>query len=242
MNQQEVSGWVDNQLVPQKGGELATKDIFLVMLLLDDSGSIEEAGNTQAVIDGYNLFVEELKNALGEVRVKTVFLNGYGRPAMPFQLPREMEALSSQTYRPAGYTPLFSRSLEALNQVDFEARQLTLQGFTVRTMTLIFTDGCDNASGNTIAWHVKRVVSPMLSSGMHIVGGCAVNDGCTNFWQVFASMGIPEHWIKVLKNNPTAVQEGVSQMGTVASVASTDENSFTYTSQTGFGGGEATKK
>lgn len=240
MNQQEVSGWVGKQLVPQKGGELATKDILLVLLLLDDSGSIGSSGNTQAVIDGYNGFIEALKKAQGEIRVKTMFLNGYGKPVTSFQHPNEVEAMTPQTYYPAGGTPLFPRSLEALSQVNCEAGQLALQGFTVRTMTFIFTDGGDTSGMS--ASQVRAAVIPMLASGMHIVGGCAVNDGCTNFWQVFMAMGIPEQCIKVLKNDPDEIAQTMSSMGQTASEASIDPRSYENFSQTGFGGGEATKK
>lgn len=232
MNQQEVSLWVGNQLV-QRQGQLKTKEILLVLFLVDDSGSIEGSNNTQAVIDGYNGFVEALKNAPGEVRIKTMFLNN--KRDIPFQHPQEVESLSRQTYRPTEQTPLFLRSTQALDYIINEARDLTKQGLTVRTMSFIFTDGGDNQSGLITASHVKLVVDVMLTTGTHIVGGCAVNDGQTNFWQVFASMGIPEQWVKVLKNNPTEVRDGMSQMGTMASHASTDLDSYTQTSQTGFG-------
>lgn len=230
MDKQEVSVWVGNQLVPQKG---QAKEILLVLLLVDDSGSIAGSGNTQAVIDGYNGFVEALKNAPGEVRIKTMFLNN--KRDVPFQHPNEVEPLSRQTYRPTEQTPLFLRSTQALDHVINEARDLAAQGFTVRTMSFIFTDGGDNQSGLITASNVKLVVDVMLTTATHVVGGCAVSDGQTNFWQVFASMGIPEQWVKVLKNDPSEVRESMTQMGTMASHASTNYESYSQTSQTGFG-------
>ena len=59
----------------------------------------------------------------------------------------------------------------------------------------------------------------MLATGTHIVGACAVNDGNTNFWQVFMSMGIPERWIKVLDNNHQSVSQTMVDLGTMASSA-----------------------
>jgi len=232
VNQQDVSAWVGNQLVPHKG-QTQTKEILLVLLLVDDSGSIEGSRNTQAVIDGYNGFVEALKNAPGEVRIKTMFLNN--KRDIPFQHPKEVEPLSRQTYRPTEQTPLFLRSVQALAHVINEAKDLSAQSITVRTMTFIFTDGDDNQSGLITASNVKVVVDVMLTTGTHVVGGCAANDGRTNFWHVFASMGIPEQWVKVLKNDPSEVRESMTQMGTMASRASTDYESFSQTSQTGFG-------
>src|SRR3989344_2614476 len=161
MDQQEVSVWVGSQLVSQKG-QLQTKEILLVLLLLDDSSSIEESGNTQAVIDGYNLFLEALKNAPGIVRVRTMFLNHNWD--ISFQKPSEMQLLSHQIYRPVGSTPLFARSKLAFDCITNEAQKLLLQGFNVRTMSFIFTDGGDNDSGTIIASNVKLIIDSMLAT------------------------------------------------------------------------------
>lgn len=232
MEKQDVSSWVGNQLV-LKHGQLKAKEVLLALLLVDDSGSIEGSGNTKAVIDGYNGFLEALQGSPGEVRIKTMFLNN--RVDVPFQSPREVQPLSCETYRPNHGTPLYLRSVEALQALLNEARQLAERGITVRTMTFIFTDGGDNQSGDTAASDVKTIVDVMLTTGTHIVGGCAVNDGCTNFWHVFAAMGIPEHWVKVLKNDPQDIRNTFRDVGESASFASRDGDSFIQTSQTGFG-------
>lgn len=230
-DQQQVSQWIGGQLAAQSG-QVQNKEVLLVLLLLDDSGSIEGSRNTQAVIDGYNGFIEALRSAPGEVRVKTMFLNS--KVETPFQHPNEVQSLSQQTYRPTGNTPLFIRSTQALDHVIKEAQDLTREGMVVRTMTFIFTDGGDNQSNGINASHIKTMVDVMLTTGTHVVGGCAVNDGRTNFWQVFASMGIPEKWVKVLKNDAQEIRESVSQMGTMASQASTSYKDFQETSFMGF--------
>ncbi len=231
MHLQDVSQWVGNQLIAQRG-QIQTKEVTLVLLLVDDSGSIEASGNTQAVIDGYNGFVEALRSSPSEVRVKTMFLNN--KVDTPFQDSNEVQQLTGQTYRPHGQTPLFLRSMQALDHVINEAKDLTGQGLTVRTITFIFTDGGDNESGLITAATVKVIVDVMLTTGTHIVGGCAVNDGRTNFWQVFASMGIPEQWVRVLANDAGEIHEGVASMGKVAATASTCHKVFKETSSTGF--------
>jgi hypothetical protein len=151
-----------------------------------------------------------------------------------FCAPKEAQKLTRQTYHPSGNTPLFSRSVEALEDVLYEARRLTAQGKMVRTMTIIFTDGGDNGPSNAMAHDVKRIVDIMLTTGSHIVGACAVNDSQTNFWRVFTEMGIPENWIKVLDNTPRSVTESVIDLGSMASMASTGRHEFNETSQTGF--------
>lgn len=232
MTQQEVTGWVSEQLAPHQDSA-QPKEVLLVLLVLDDSGSIEAAGNSQAVIDGYNGFVEALKGAPGNVQISTMFLNK--RTESPFQHPREVQPLCRETYRPDSGTPLFRRSLDGLACILTEAQAMAARGVVVRTMTYIFTDGGDNRSRPITALNVKMLVDGMLAGVNHIVSGCAVNDGRTNFREVFTSMGIPEHWIKVLRNDPRQVRDNLTTMGSMASGASTGPESFTRTSQTGFG-------
>jgi len=227
---QKDSQWINDKILVQENLQKEKqKEILLVLLLLDDSGSIEHSGNTQAVIDGYNGFIEALKGALGEVRIKTMFLNNMVET--PFQNPNEVHQLTWRTYRPANRTPLYLRSIQALDVIIKESRDLARNGTIVRTMTFIFTDGGDNESEGIKSTNVKIMVDMMLTTGTHSIGGCAVNDGHTNFWQVFASMGIPEHWIKVLKNDPNEISEGMAQMGQSVSDASTN---YSQASQTGF--------
>ena len=235
--QQEMSVWVGRQLVtpPSKA-----KEVLLVLLLVDDSGSIEASGNTQAVIDGYNGFLEALRSAPGEVRVKTMFLND--RTERGFHVPAEVPFLSGETYRPNNQTPLYLRSVDALQSVLDEAKRLAGEGASVRSMTFIFTDGGDNQSAGVAAPNVKTIVDVMLTTGTHVVGGCAVSDGCTNFWNVFASMGIPEQWVRVLANGRDDIRGTMTEMGTMASDASRSQADYTQTSQTGFGPRNGGKK
>lgn len=227
-----MSLWVGNSLIRQDR-ELQQNEVLLVLLLVDDSGSIRGSGNTQAVIDGYNGFLEALQGSPGEVRVKTMFLNN--DVDTPFQHPSEVQPLSGETYRPNQSTPLYLRSVAALRAMLAEAREGADRGIVVRTMTIIFTDGDDNQSGGTSASDVKTIVDVMMTTGTHIVGACAVHDGGTNFWHVFMSMGIPEHWVKVLKNDPQEIRSSFRDVGNSTSFASRDGDSFTQTSQTGFG-------
>lgn len=237
MSNQDIEKWAGLQLVTNNG-RIQKRDILLVVLLIDDSGSIATSHNTKAVIAGFNGFRKALLNAPGEVRLKTMFLNNTTADTS-FLDPKEVQELTRLTYRPNGNTPLFLRSVEALACVIKEAKKLTQQGRTVRTMTFIFTDGCDNESGSTTAANVKVVVDVLLTTDTHIVGGCAVSDGATNFSKVFVSMGIPENWIRILKNDSGEVENTVIDLGAMAAEASTSRDIFYETSQTGFVGRKA---
>lgn len=205
--------------IAQWSGQVApTQDqILLVRFLLDDSSSIKEGGNTGAVIEGYNGCLDTMMQAPGKVYVRTSFLNNTGA-VESFASPKNAERLTPRTYRPSGNTPLFRRSAEVLQSVLRNTKRLTQEGKTARSMTIIFTDGGDSYNGGT-AQDVKRIVDAMLATGDHIVGACAVNDGYTNFWEVFMSMGISERWIKVLDNNHEAVSQTMVDLGTMASSA-----------------------
>lgn len=234
MDKQELSVWMGSQVAPV-GAIVPQRELLLVRLLVDDSGSIESAGNTQAVIDGYNSFLEVLRDSPSDVRVSRWFLNSRLGGGRSFRRPADSPLLSREIYQPGPCTPLFARSVESLESVLEAARQAVEQGYIVRTMTFIFTDGADNASGGVTAVSVRNIVNAMLSTGTHIVGACAVNDGCTNFWQVFAEMGIPERWVKVLKSDHREIRRSFRQMGAMASHSSMGGDSFTEVSETGFG-------
>ena len=203
------------------------------MLLIDDSRSIGSRGNAQAIINGYMKFIESLRKAPGQVLIKTMFLNNIVN--LPFQAPGTVAPLS-QNYRLTSGTPLFRRSVQALNCILAEAKCLSETGRTVRTITFIVTDGGDSTSGPVSSSDVRKFTDMMFRSGKHIVGACAVNDGVTDFMKVFSEMGIPERWIMVLKNDPSDIEGTLCGMGKMTSHASAGPASFGETSISGFSG------
>jgi hypothetical protein len=208
------------------------KELTLVGLIVDDSSSIDSAGNTKAVVDGHNSFLEQIRQAPGNVRYKRMFLNAVEQGG--FKDPKEVELLEPfVNYHPTGNTPLFLSTVSALEEIEREAKELRSQGFTVRVVVLVFTDGRDNQSAGTTAANVKALVEPMLASGECIVGGCAVNDRRTNFWEVFASMGIPKQWIMILEGGGQ-ISEAMTTMGHTTSFSTGGAGDFLHTSRTGF--------
>jgi hypothetical protein len=87
------------------------------------------------------------------------------------------------------------QSLLTLGTVITKAREEEARGATVRTFTLIITDGEDNNSGDITASHVRVLVADMLEFATnHIVAGMGVGER-VNFYDVFESLGIPKGWI-----------------------------------------------
>ena len=58
--------------------QVTTSEVVLVTMLIDDSGSIRFAGNSQAIRDGHNLVLDSLANSKqgDNVLVHTRYLNG----------------------------------------------------------------------------------------------------------------------------------------------------------------------
>ena len=215
-----------------KTAKSETKEIQLVTLLLDDSSSIASAGHAQAVICGYNFFLETLRAEPADIRVQTLFLNNRQHNAN-FIKAQDVPFLDRETYQPHGETPLYLRSNEALIGIQREADRLTRLSYTVRTMSFVFTDGEDNQSFTIKASTVADTVAAMLQTGQHIVGAFALGNGRTNFRKVFASMGIPDRWIKVLTER-AQIADAMTQVGTSVSHASRSQADFTQTQTGGF--------
>ena len=79
-----------------------------------------------------------------------------------------------------------------IDRTSAKTTELTLYGITARTGTLIVTDGQDNSSRLGAA-DVAMVVADLVGTRHHVIEG--IYRGQANP-STFASMGIPEDWIK----------------------------------------------
>ncbi|MEK7244997.1 MAG: hypothetical protein AAB223_03160, partial [Pseudomonadota bacterium] len=138
--------------------DVKAAEVMLLNLLLDDSGSIEEAGNTDAVRDGVNAVLDALTGAKkrDDVLVYVELLNK--GLLQPYVLLKDAPRLSAKNFRPYGQTPLFAKSVEFLGTVIAKAQEFAMNGVACRTVSLIATDGGDNASGGTRARDVSAIV------------------------------------------------------------------------------------
>jgi activator of 2-hydroxyglutaryl-CoA dehydratase len=51
------------------------------------------------------------------------------------------------------------------------------------------------------------LVETLLRAEMHIIAAMGIDDGSTNFRQVFSDMGIPANWILTPQNNPSEIRK-----------------------------------
>jgi hypothetical protein len=187
--------------------DVAASEVVLVTMMPDDSSSIAGAGNTDAVRDGHNFVLEALGGSkqAGEVLAHTRYLNGF--VLTPYTALDHAVKMTKQNYNPNLGTPLYDQACVILGTVIAKSQELAQAGITVRTVTLIITDGGDYGSTRCRPDDVKAIVADMLAQENHIVAAMGISDGSTDFKAVFRSMGIPDKWILTPGNSASEIRK-----------------------------------
>lgn len=213
--------------------------VVFVTLLLDDSDSIREFGNVAAITRGANEFRRHIvERADGGMPTFLRFATfNRGDLGEGFVEDRLTSPLSDGGWFSRGQrTPLFRATRRALRYIEATARSYREEhGGNVLTITVIMTDGADNHSGTVTARRVRRRLEQMVATGQHMVVGCGVDDGQTNFREVFRSMGIPEHLVKVLERDDGDIEEGLADLGGFTAGSTASHEAFTRSIMVGFG-------
>jgi hypothetical protein len=186
--------------------DVAASEVVLLTMMPDDSQSIAQAGNTDAVRDGHNFVIDALKQSKqsGEVLAHTRYLNGW--VLSPYTALDNAAAMTAANYNPRLGTPLYDQTAVVLGTVIAKAQELAQAGIAVRTVTLIITDGGDYGSTRCKPADVKAIVDDMLAQESHIVAAMGISDGSTDFRTVFRSMGIPDRWILTPGNSASEIR------------------------------------
>jgi activator of 2-hydroxyglutaryl-CoA dehydratase len=74
-----------------------------------------------------------------------------------------------------------------------------------------------------------------MSSETNIIAAIGIDDGSTNFEEVFTEMGIPKQWILTPKNTPSEIRQAFALASQSAVRASQGAASFSQTAMGGFG-------
>jgi hypothetical protein len=211
-------------------------DVVLVTLLIDDSSSINAAGNTKLVSDGHNMVLDSLEKTQqsDNILIHTRYLNGF--VLYPYRPVPQALKMNGTNYNPAQGTPLYDQSVVVLGSVVAKAQEFADNGIPVRTVTLIITDGADVHSVRAKAKTVASIVKDMLKSENHIIAAMGVEDGDgTDFRKVFRSMGIEDRWILTPGNTEKEIRRAFHLFSRSVVQASRCAASFSQTSLGGFG-------
>lgn len=215
--------------------DVTASEVFLVAMLIDDSGSIRFSGNAEAVREGHNLVLDALLESKQDdsILVHCRYLNG--EVLYPFSPLAQAIKMDRHNYDPNGGTPLFDESVTLLGTVLAKAQEFADNGVPVRTATLIVTDGNDQHSTRANASKVKTLIDDMLRQETHIVAGMGVDDGVTDFGIIFKGMGIQDQWILTPKKTPSEIRKAFAVFSKSAVRASQSAQSFSQTALGGFG-------
>lgn len=217
-------------------GDVEASEVTLVTVVIDDSGSIRfVSGNTEAVRTGHNAILEALGGSAQAAGIvcHTRYLN---RGVLyPYCALKDAVRMETSNYDPDGGTPLYDQSVVTLGSVIAKTQEFEDAGVSVRTVTVIVTDGEDTQSKAT-ANDVKTIVSDMLRAEKHIVCGMGIADGKTDFQAVFTSMGIRPEWILTPANDPKSIRKAFATVSQSALRASQGGQSFSKAAMGGFGG------
>jgi len=188
--------------------DVFANDVILVTMLIDDSGSIRFGSNSQVVRDGHNLVVDSLRGGqekqVQNMLCHTAYLNG--SILYPYVIIGSAVQMDDTNYNPNGSTPLYEAGIITLGRVLTKAQEFSDAGVTVRTITLIVTDGASTDSYRT-SDEFATIARDMYRKETHIIAGMGIADGSTDFKQVFRDMGIPDEWILTPGNSNSEIRK-----------------------------------
>ena len=215
--------------------DVTASEVVLVTIMPDDSGSIRFSGNTQAVRGGHNSVLDALNDSPQQdnILIHTRYLNG--SVLFPYRPLSQAVRMDPKNYNPSLGTPLYDQTLVLLGTVLAKSQEFADNGVPVRTITLIITDGWDEGSRRANAQDVAAVVQDMLRAENHIIAAMGIDDGSTNFRQVFPAMGIRDEWILTPGNSESEIRQAFQVFSQSVIQVSQAANSFNQSFLGGFG-------
>lgn len=214
-----------------------SSEVLLVSLLIDDSGSIDAAGNEQVVRDGVNFIVDSLKKSKqgqgDSILVSIRYLNG--TVLVPYVTLDQVPKLDTSNYQANGGTPLYQQSIVICGQATAKVQEFADNGCMARGVTALISDGADQHSPRgQRAPEVQKVISDMRKTESHIVIGVGIDDGSTDFKKVYAEMGIDPKHILTPGNTQSEIRKAFAVISQSAVRASQGAQGFSQTAGAGF--------
>jgi hypothetical protein len=187
--------------------DVTASEVVLVTIMPDDSGSIRFGGNVQAVRGGHNSVLDALADCQqnDNIFIHNRYLNG--KVLYPYcPLPQAVR-MTPKNYNPCEGTPLYDQTVILLGTVLAKAQEFADNGVPVRTITLIITDGGDTNSVRANPHDVSSIIQDMLQDENHIIAAMGIDDGYTDFRQIFKEMGIRDEWILTPGNSDSEIRQ-----------------------------------
>lgn len=216
--------------------DVQASEALLVSLLIDDSSSISSGDNTQHMIDGQNMIIDQVlggSRQRNDVLMYTRYLNG--QELHQYCPLHEAVRMDSTNYNPRLGTPLYDQYVAFLKIVLAKVQELANAGLPVRTISMIVTDGCDLHSR---AIRTPSLCAPvtrdMLAQEDHIITAMGVDDGSTPFRQIFQEMGLEDRCIFTPGNTAHEIRDVFGLWSRSSSQASKGAGEFSKVALGGF--------
>ena len=209
-------------------------DITIVTLLIDDSGSM--ASHKDAVIKGQNRIIDTLLQKASypdRILISTQVLNGGDAGVIdPYHPLAEAVRLDGRNYRPDNETRLIPRTIEVLGGVMLKTQEGSDEWKTVRTATLVMSDGHDT-SGMDIE-EVAVLVRDMRASKVHLLAAMGFGEK-SYFTGFFSDMAIDPQWILTAEARDEEILKALGLFAEAATKAA-DPESFPLLLNSGYEG------
>lgn len=218
--------------------QIAATEVVLVGALIDDSGSIRMAGNSEAMREGHNLLIDSLSGAGQKTRdgilMMTRYLNEV-QPLFPFVPIGQATKMTTKNYNPNGGTPLYDQTAIFLATMLAKWQEFMDSGIPCRTISVIVTDGHDEHSVRQDLQSTGDLVRDMLMRESHIIAGMGLADhrGPDFFKKIFSDMGILDEWILTPNSDPKEIRKAFHTVSQSAVRAS--QGAAAFSQMGGFG-------
>lgn len=196
----------------------AADDVVLVAELIDDTMSI--GSNAPNIITGHNTVLGALQGSkqASSILMHTRYMYS-AKTLFPFVCINDAIPMSGLNYSANGTsTPLYDQSIVMLGSVLAKTQEFADQGVAARSVSLIVTDGGDNASRHRAA-EVKAIVDDMLQAEKHIVAFLGIGQD-TTFRRIALDMGIPDKWILTTGSSASEIRQAFNMFSRSAVRAS----------------------
>lgn len=234
--------------------DVQVSQVTLVTVVPDDSGSISvirqdprnyqsQVVGPQLICDGHNLVLSSLKETKKAQRDAILMHCRYlnGKVLYPFSPLDQALMMDLNNYDAHLGTPLYDQTVVVLGTVLVKNQSFEENGVPCRTVTLFVSDGRDEHSPRahggrgTTAHDCRVLITDLLKTENHIIAGMGIDDGETDFKEVFGEMGIQEKWILTPSKSPSEMRLAFNMFSQSAVRASQGGTSFSQAAAGGFG-------
>lgn len=199
-----------------------TSNVYLIVLVLDDSTSVRDAGAEDDVIEATNLFIRDLKETKGSSDVLIAIMTLNRGVIREWERIEDAREISSAEYSADGGTPLYSTVVQAHEMVVNAAAELVGAGHQARSITLTITDGDD--TGSSVSLEETRVIIEGLhETRHHIIAGMYRGNAKEG---IFLDMGMMPNWIVPAGSTGAELMQAIRRLSQASSSASKSTKAF----------------